>query len=88
MEEKVSGSKIIDGLKDAIAGNFARVTIGGQVWVRRDAELERIARWHIRMAKLAEKSAANMTKRGPRSRMSEQRYWHMNVAQYVRSLKL
>lgn len=29
-----SGSKIIDGLKDAVSGNIARVTIDGQTWVR------------------------------------------------------
>jgi hypothetical protein len=33
-----SGSKLIDGLRDAIAGNFTRVNIEGQVWVRHDAE--------------------------------------------------
>lgn len=32
----MSGQKIIDGLKDAAAGNFGRVTIGGQTWVRAD----------------------------------------------------
>src|ERR1700683_1196912 len=32
-----AGQKIIDGLKDAIAGNFSRVTIEGQTWTRRDA---------------------------------------------------
>src|SRR5262245_11587607 len=30
----MSGQKIIDGLKEAIAGDIARVTIEGQVWVR------------------------------------------------------
>lgn len=29
-----SGSKIIDGLKDAVAGNLSRVTIDGEVWVK------------------------------------------------------
>jgi len=29
-----SGRRIINGLKDAIAGNLARVTIDGQTWVR------------------------------------------------------
>lgn len=29
-----SGNKIIDGLREAIAGNFSRVTIEGQTWVR------------------------------------------------------
>lgn len=38
----MGGQKIIDGLKDAIAGNLDRVTIDGQVWVRRDAEIERL----------------------------------------------
>lgn len=32
----MSGQKILDGLKDAVAGNFARVTIEGQVWVRQE----------------------------------------------------
>lgn len=32
-----TGRKIIDGLKDAVAGNFASVTIEGQRWVRADA---------------------------------------------------
>lgn len=32
----MSGQKIIDGIKNAIAGNFVRVTIDGQTWVRRD----------------------------------------------------
>jgi hypothetical protein len=32
------GQRILDGLKDAVAGNFARVTIDGQTWVRRDGE--------------------------------------------------
>lgn len=30
----MSGAKIIEGLKQAIAGNFVRVTIGDQTWVR------------------------------------------------------
>lgn len=29
----MSGAKIIDGLKEAIAGDLHRVTIDGQVWV-------------------------------------------------------
>lgn len=32
----MSGHKIIESLKDAVAGNFDRVTISGQTWVRRD----------------------------------------------------
>ena len=32
----MSGAKIIEGLKQAIAGDLARVTIAGQVWVRED----------------------------------------------------
>lgn len=31
-----AAAKIIEGLKDAIAGNFASVTIEGQHWVRRE----------------------------------------------------
>ncbi len=29
-----AGAKIIEGLKDAVAGNFSRVTIDGQTWAR------------------------------------------------------
>lgn len=29
-----AGNKIIEGLKNAVAGNFARVTVEGQVWER------------------------------------------------------
>jgi hypothetical protein len=29
-----TGQKILDGLKDAVAGNLARVTIDGQTWER------------------------------------------------------
>lgn len=32
----MSGRKIIDSLKDAVAGNFASVTIDGQRWMRVD----------------------------------------------------
>lgn len=35
-----AGQKIIAGLKDAIAGNFARVTIDGQTWVRQTPKPE------------------------------------------------
>jgi hypothetical protein len=35
---KAAFDKIAAGLKDAIDGNFARVTIEGQTWVRLDAE--------------------------------------------------
>lgn len=31
-----AGSKIIEGLKEAVRGDFARVTIEGQTWVRAD----------------------------------------------------
>ena len=33
----MSGQKIIDGLKDAIEGDFTSVIIEGQKWVRADA---------------------------------------------------
>jgi len=36
----MSGKKIIDGLKDAVAGNFSRVTIDGQVWERIDTRAQ------------------------------------------------
>lgn len=29
-----AGQKILDGLRDAVNGNFTRVTIEGQTWVR------------------------------------------------------
>lgn len=29
-----AGSKILDGLRDALSGNFAAVTIEGQRWIR------------------------------------------------------
>ena len=31
-----TGSKIIRGLREAVAGNFTRVTIEGQTWVREE----------------------------------------------------
>lgn len=31
------GEKILEGLREAAIGSFARVTIAGQVWVRHDA---------------------------------------------------
>lgn len=31
-----AGRKIIEGLKEAISGNFSRITIGGQTWVRQE----------------------------------------------------
>ena len=37
----MSGAKIIEGLKEAVAGNFGRVTIEGQAWVREDAAKDR-----------------------------------------------
>lgn len=33
----MSGAKIIEGLKDAIEGDFTSVTIEGQKWLRADA---------------------------------------------------
>lgn len=36
----MSGHKIIEGLKQAIAGDISRVTIDGQTWVRRNAETD------------------------------------------------
>lgn len=41
MNPTMSGQKIIDGLRDAIAGNFSAVTIEGQRWVRVDAQSAR-----------------------------------------------
>lgn len=39
-----AGAKIIEGLKDAVAGNFSRVTIDGQTWARTDVPEEAPAR--------------------------------------------
>ena len=36
------GHKIVEGLKEAIAGDFARVTIEGQVWARLEVEWQSI----------------------------------------------
>lgn len=37
MSAKINaGAKILDGLRDALSGNFSRVTIEGQTWVRQD----------------------------------------------------
>lgn len=30
------GQRIIDGLRDAVVGDFARVTIDGETWIRAD----------------------------------------------------
>lgn len=42
-----AGRKILDGLKDAIAGNFVAVTIDGGRWVRQDRydDLVRALEW-------------------------------------------
>lgn len=32
----MSGAKIIEGLKEAVAGDMTRVTIEGQTWLRAD----------------------------------------------------
>jgi hypothetical protein len=37
-----AGQKIIEGLREAVAGDMARVTINGQVWVK-ETPLERAA---------------------------------------------
>jgi hypothetical protein len=43
----MSGSKIVESLKQAIAGDFARVTIEGQLWAREVTEPDtvRSAKW-------------------------------------------
>lgn len=43
----MGGQKIIDGLKDAIAGNMARVTIDGQIWERTDMAKRPVA-WRVK----------------------------------------
>lgn len=37
----MAGQKIIEGLRDAVRGNFERVTIDGQVWVRQQPKVPR-----------------------------------------------
>jgi len=44
------GQKLIESLKEAIAGDFARVTIDGVTWVR-SGELERL-REQLRLANI------------------------------------
>lgn len=39
----MSGSKIIDGLKEAVAGKTTRLHVDGQTWVRLDAFEELVA---------------------------------------------
>ena len=34
-----AGQRILDGLRDAIDGNFASVTIDGQTWIRKDESI-------------------------------------------------
>lgn len=53
-----SGQKIIDGLKHAIAGNFARVTIDGQTW-------ERVTQPVSADERIAEALATNIAAAGP-----------------------
>lgn len=43
----MSRQKIIDGLKDAIAGNLDRVTIDGQAWERTDLAKRPVA-WRVK----------------------------------------
>jgi len=40
----MSGRKIIEGLQEAVAGNFSRVTIEGQTWVRLESDVAPAAR--------------------------------------------
>jgi len=35
--KRLLGKRIIDGLQEAIAGDFASVLIDGRIWVRKDA---------------------------------------------------
>lgn len=39
----MSGDKIIEGLKEAVAGDLSRVTIDGQVWTRQRPDLQKEA---------------------------------------------
>lgn len=47
------GQKIVDSLKEAVAGNFARVTVGGVTWVRNDTHVDKATAWD----ELAKKNA-------------------------------
>lgn len=42
-----TGQKIIEGLKAAVAGDLARVTIDGQTWERTDLQKRPVA-WRLR----------------------------------------
>ena len=53
-----TGRKIIDGLKDAVAGNFASVTIEGQRWVRADAPPSRQPDFRTEVFQAAERANA------------------------------
>ena len=50
----MSGEKILEGLRDAVKGNIARVTIDGVVWTRSDLLANMIAQERERCAKVAE----------------------------------
>lgn len=48
------GSRVLDGLRDAVAGNFAAVTIEGETWVKQGHEDEALDRARSRIAALEE----------------------------------
>jgi hypothetical protein len=39
----MSGAKVVEALKEAVSGDLARVTVEGQIWVRKD-EIENYER--------------------------------------------
>jgi hypothetical protein len=50
----MSGAKILEGLREAVAGNFASVLIEGQHWYRADTVADMVAAERERCAKLVE----------------------------------
>ena len=38
----MSEAKIVEGLKEAIAGNLERVTIGGETWIRSEKRTAKV----------------------------------------------
>jgi hypothetical protein len=67
----VSGQKIIGGLRDAVAGNLARVTVDGCTWVRKE-DLDRlraeVAEWRQAARVEAKASVTNSVVRLERLR--------------------
>lgn len=59
----MAGQKIIDGLKDAVAGNFDRFTVEGQTWERRHTGKPLVSDDEVRAAKRVLDQMAQMAGR-------------------------